>query len=427
MNYEIHLLLKVMRSNSPMEAMSRVLECDNNKWIFETYKLEFSLMKEHYFLYGKIPTEDTFKQKFPGVLLPTSPESLDFYLDEVMDGHIYARMANMNNHAVELMKDNKPRKAFLFVQKEMADLESVITRSVDINMATDLPARIDRYEKRRTKGLVTGVPSGWPGLDQETTGFQNTELTFIVGRMGSFKTWVLICWATWAWMQGFKVLLFSREMGYEQFARRIDTFVAKTRFKDIKTGVVEDAVFDKFRQSLIDLYSKHKNDMILVDSAGGGDYSVPFIQAKIKEYQPDAVFVDGAYLLDAPGKAEWEKQTQITRSLKKIALRENIPIIATTQASKGGAKRIKLTNMAYSDSYGQDADNIIALNRIWDNVNLEFTKEIIVEVLKARDAELIKLKVNVNLDEMKITEGHDQIKEESVFGESVDNKEDLMI
>lgn len=428
MNYEVHLLAKVMRSDKPMEAMSKVLEEDNGRWIFEVYKLEFSVLKEHYFLYSSIPTEDTFLQKFPGTMIPKTPEPLEFYLDEVMASHIYARMADMNNHAVELMKDNRAMDAFKYVRKEMQGLESVVSRSSDVNMAMDVPARIDRYDKRRHKGPVTGVPTGWTRLDQETTGFQSTELTFIVGRMGSFKTWVLICWATWAWLQGHNVLIFSREMGYEQFARRVDTFLAKTRFKDIKTGIIENAVFDKFKQSLVDIYKNAKSEMILVDSAGAGDYSVAFIRTKIREYKPDAVFIDGAYLLDAPGKAEWEKQTHVTRTLKKTALYEKIPIIATTQASKGGAKRIQLTNIAYSDSYGQDADNVIALNRIWDKLKQEFTKEILVEILKARDAETIKIKVKVDLDAMQITEGYDQIQEEgdAVFGEQTD-KEDLMI
>ena len=67
--------------------------------------------------------------------------------------------------------------------------------------------------------------------------------------------------------------------------------------------------------------------------------TVSGIQAKILEYDPDCVLIDGAYLMQSelpkaePGSPQ--ALADIARNLKKLAQSQRIPIVVTTQADQG--------------------------------------------------------------------------------------------
>jgi hypothetical protein len=97
--------------------------------------------------------------------------------------------------------------------------------------------------------------------------------------------------------------------------------------------------------------------------------TVGAIQAKIKDYQPDVVFIDGAYLMlpesekVEPGSPQ--AMTSISRSLKRLAQSERIPIVVTTQASlprsKGG---LSISSGMYTQAWGQDSDVLLGVERL---------------------------------------------------------------
>jgi DnaB-like helicase C terminal domain len=101
--------------------------------------------------------------------------------------------------------------------------------------------------------------------------------------------------------------------------------------------------------------------------------TVSGVQAKIQEYQPDAVFIDGAYLMQSelvrvePGSPQ--ALTNISRSLKRLAQSSKIPIAITTQASlvrsKGG---LGLQSAMYTQAWGQDSDIFLGVERMGERV-----------------------------------------------------------
>jgi hypothetical protein len=157
-------------------------------------------------------------------------------------------------------------------------------------------------------------------------------------------------------------------------------------------------------------YSKG-NPFYIIDSAGSGEYNVEFIESKIRQYKPDVVYIDGVYMLKSQGKSDWEKQTEISRAIKQVALNLNVPIVGTMQANRGGATSSKLgtQHVAYSDAYAQDCDYLIALNRVYDKLNECFKNEIIVEIAASRESENVKARVQVDLDNMLIAEAISQM------------------
>jgi len=407
MNYELNLLSKLIKSDNPKIEWKKIQEGLDGKNLFLLYSKEFDAIIEHYEKYGKVPDKKVFRGKFPDIQLPSCQQSINFYIDEVKTAYLYSEVARINEKTVELMKEYKPVEALQYTVGELQALQAIGQVSADVNLTTTVDKRIERYAKKRKQGIVSGIPTGWIRLDQETTGWQPGDLSFILSRTGNFKSWTLVAWAVNSWIAGYFPLFFSREMGREQIARRIDAYVTLMRFKDIKTGTISDDDFKKFKDRLRKTF-KDKPPFQIIDSAGAQDFRPSFIQSKIKQYKPDVVYIDGVYMLSGPSaKTDWEKQTIITRSVKQIALNEKIPIVGTTQAHReaaGKKKKIELKNFAYSDSYGQDADNVVALNRIWDPIMEQYKNEVIAELIKSRDGEIIRMHIDVDLNSMKIEE-----------------------
>jgi hypothetical protein len=115
--------------------------------------------------------------------------------------------------------------------------------------------------------------------------------------------------------------------------------------------------------------------------AGGG---LSALHAKIKEFRPTLVVIDGLYLLkdDRAGgsrSVDWKAQHHVTQDARQTALEFNIPVIAITQAKRGAGKdgkEVDTEDIAYANAVGMDAEVVIYAKRRkfagqWEQV-LEF-------------------------------------------------------
>lgn len=78
------------------------------------------------------------------------------------------------------------------------------------------------------------------------------------------------------------------------------------------------------------------------------------------------------------GNSNWEKITEVSRSLKQLADGEGVPILGIHQANRNAiGKRMEVENIAYADALAQDADLVLG-------VNTEDDGSLFVECLKSR-------------------------------------------
>ena len=111
------------------------------------------------------------------------------------------------------------------------------------------------------------------------------------------------------------------------------------------------------------------------------------IQAKIMEYQPDVVLIDGAYLMQSelpkaePGSAQ--ALADIARGLKRLAQAQRIPIVVTTQATETRTKGGKLTasSAMYTQAWRQSADVLLGVER--EDPEASDTREVMVRFKRA--------------------------------------------
>jgi replicative DNA helicase len=96
--------------------------------------------------------------------------------------------------------------------------------------------------------------------------------------------------------------------------------------------------------------------------------TVTGLAAKIEKIKPDIVFVDGVYLMvdEASGESNTPQAlTSITRNLKRLAQKANIPIVVSTQVLlwKMKKRQVSADAIGYSSSFFQDSDVILGLQK----------------------------------------------------------------
>ncbi len=218
------------------------------------------------------------------------------------------------------------------------------------------------------KDGLTGVPSGFTGLDRMTSGWQRSDLVIIAARPGMGKTAFVVSALRNAAVE-FKipVAIFSLEMASIQLVNRMISAEAELEGEKIKRGSLADHEWAQ----LVHKTNKLSSAPIFIDDTPA--LSVLELRAKCRrlkaEHNVQIIVVDYLQLMrgDQGGNREQEIAS-ISRALKGIAKELNVPVLALSQLSRGvetrgGDKRPQLSDLRESGSIEQDADIVIFLFR----------------------------------------------------------------
>jgi replicative DNA helicase len=135
--------------------------------------------------------------------------------------------------------------------------------------------------------------------------------------------------------------------------------------------------------------------------------TVSAIAGKIQQYRPGLVIVDGVYLMDDENgepKGSPQALTNITRSLKRLAQKFDVPLIGTTQVlswklGNKKSRQISADSIGYTSSFAQDSDLILGVESDPDIDN-----QAIVRVVLARTAPKGEIRIKWDWDTMDFTE-----------------------
>lgn len=221
---------------------------------------------------------------------------------------------------------------------------------------------------RQHKDGLTGVPSGFTGLDRITSGWQNADLVIIAARPGMGKTAFVVSAMRNAAID-FKrpVAIFSLEMASLQLVNRMISAEAELEGDKIRKGNLLDFEW----QQLVHKTARLASAPIFIDDTPA--LSILELRAKSRrlkaEHNVGLIIVDYLQLMrgDSGGNREQEIAS-ISRALKNIAKELNVPVVALSQLSRGvetrgGDKRPQLSDLRESGSIEQDADLVIFLYR----------------------------------------------------------------
>ena len=165
------------------------------------------------------------------------------------------------------------------------------------------------------------------------------------------------------------VAIFSLEMGAEQLANRIISSLGQIEGSKLTSGNLLNNDWKRVTEARSQLANAK---LYISDDAGVtmGDIKSKCRRLATSEEGLDLVIIDHLQLLTMGGNYGNNRQAEITdisRSLKKMAMELNIPVIALAQLSRGVEsredKRPKMSDLRESGSIEQDADIVALLYR----------------------------------------------------------------
>jgi len=226
---------------------------------------------------------------------------------------------------------------------------------------------IERLAEHRE--LVTGLATGFPSLNEYTSGLQPSDLVVMAARPAMGKTSFALNIAQHAALRdGRRVGIFSLEMSREQLFLRLLTGQARIDAHRMRTGRLSKDEWTRLTRAFGELASI---PMFIDDTAGTTVLEMRAKSRRLKlEQGLDLIIVD--YLQLIRGRGRFENRTQeisdISRSLKELAKELNIPVIAISQLSRapeqrGGDRRPQLSDLRESGAIEQDADVVLFIFR----------------------------------------------------------------
>ncbi len=292
-----------------------------------------------------------------------------------------ANTCYLGTDSLEAILEDTEKRIFKLVQKRNTG-EFVPIRKVVLNA-------MDKIELlSKTKGAVTGIPTGFLDLDYKTAGMQPSDLVLIAARPSMGKTaFVLNIAQEVAFKQHKSVAVFSLEMSKEQLVNRLFSLESRVDSQHIRTGNLSDSEWEKLIETAGEIGS---SNLIIDDTPGIGISELRSKCRKFKmEFDLSMIIIDYLQLMTGKGKSDSRQQeiSEISRSLKSLARELNVPVIALSQLSRAVEQRPEhrpmLSDLRESGAIEQDADVVMFIYRD-DYYNKDTEKKGIAEIIIAK-------------------------------------------
>ena len=229
----------------------------------------------------------------------------------------------------------------------------------------------NQLEKLSTnRGKISGLPTGLYDFDELTDGFHENELIIIAARPAMGKTALALNIATSIARQTKKtVAIFTLEMRAEQLVTRMISSLGQIDAKKLQNGSLQNQDWKRVNEAMSQLAELN----IYIDDSPG--VTIADIKAKCRRLASldgnlGLVLIDYLTLINSVNKYGGNRQqevSEISRSLKTLALELKIPIVTLAQLSRTPElrenKRPVLSDLRESGSIEQDADLVAFIYR----------------------------------------------------------------
>lgn len=254
-------------------------------------------------------------------------------------------------------------------EKSMLDISNQNTSTGFRNVADILDTHMQMVETRsQTDGVVTGLSTGFVGLDNITTGLHEDNLIILAARPAMGKTALALNIAQYIAVKEKKpVAIFSLEMGAESLIERKLASEGMVEGYHLKTGNLSVEEWSRLVHAQGNLYDAP----IFVDDTAG--IRISEIRSKARKLAQEmgglgVIIIDYLQLITgSKGENRQQVVSEISRELKILAKDLKVPVIALSQLSRAVEqrqdKRPMLADLRESGSIEQDADIVAFLYR----------------------------------------------------------------
>lgn len=215
----------------------------------------------------------------------------------------------------------------------------------------------------KSKGKISGLPTGFYDFDKLTDGFHPNELIILAARPGMGKTAFALNIATNVALKTKKtVLIFNLEMRAEQLVSRMIASIGQLDGRKLQNGSLETSDWQRVNEAMSTLSDTN----IYIDDTAG--ITIGEIKSKCRRVASTddnlgLIVIDYLTLISSVqnfGGNRQQQVSEISRALKTLALELQVPILTLAQLSRTPElrenKRPILSDLRESGSIEQDAD-----------------------------------------------------------------------
>lgn len=301
---------------------------------------------------------------------PSSFYNLNTYVEKLKKLTECRKIEEAGRKIMELAQNTLIDDMPTIAQEIVSGVESIVATNTRVSLQTSSIEALEVLEtkqkyKQRGDGLAYGVNTGLKNLDDILGDIEPTHFCVIAAAPGGGKTTMAQMIALNAVKRNnTSCLFFSCEMAHYEVTNRILSAQGRIPYKNIQSGVMQQEDYAVWVQLTAEVFPKYKLD--IVDKAA---ISIQEMRGEIKKSiaqhgEIGCVIVDYIQLLsDNKAKDPFERISNISMALKKIAKDFKVPVIALSQLTKEAiGRKITMSDLRGSGQIAQDADKVILLS-----------------------------------------------------------------
>jgi replicative DNA helicase len=325
--------------------------------------------------------------------------SLAYYYEQVVESWRMRQALIAAHAAIEEAKTTDPATAFTNLLARIDPLRNSSAESFEW-----LPETFGQVLDNLDKSPDI-VPSPFVKLNEVIDGFRRGAVYIVAARPGVGKTMLGMEFAHGA-ARADGVLFFSMEMSKQELAKRIISSVSSVQASAIFKGNLDQTSWDRVAKSR----NKIAPGLMVDDRPAATVDRIRAVFYKASTERPiKLIVIDYLGLMEdvQKGRGRYEKVTNISNDIKRLARELNVPIIALHQLNRAVESRSEprptLSDLRDSGAIEQDADVVMLLHRDTDQ-NGRFLNELKVMVAKNRHGMQDLRTLQIHPDYMRIVD-----------------------
>lgn len=299
-----------------------------------------------------------------------APSAIGTFIDKLKKLSECRKVEEAGRKIMELARNTLTEDMPRIAQEIASGLESVFVSDTRVDLQTSAVEALEVLQtkinhKQSKDGLAYGVNTGLRDLDEILGDIEPSHFCVIAAAPGGGKTTLAQMIAINAVKKNdAPTLFFSCEMAHYEITNRIISAEGRIPFNNIQSGQMNSDHYEEWVRLTAHTFPNYKLD--IVDKAG---ISIQEIRSEIKKTiarygSIGCVIVDYIQLLnDHKSKDQFEKITNISIGLKRIAKDFKVPVIGLSQLTKEAqGRKLTMSDLRGSGQISQDSDKIILLS-----------------------------------------------------------------
>jgi hypothetical protein len=325
--------------------------------------------------YSRIPSPARVTEKFPDTYLPDWDNRP---VEDVLDVFYEDLELRLVRGAVvatgKLLTDGRTREAVEEYQRWGGRIADARTRVEIAEWRGEALKRLEKYQDavlRAAAGEAVGVgiPLGIPTIDEASGGLLPGDYCIVAGRFDTAKTTLMTAMAKLACDAGTTGLFISPEMRAVSILGKMDAMALQVDPMDLRRGQLTADEAKRLEAVMREVAAGDAENYVVY----GGGFSMGSIAVLTSYLKPKILYIDGLGFLKRDGQrngrqADWLEMGLLSRGVKGFAVTHGLPVVVVHQSNRSSKSGGVKDNLSRSDIIGQDADILIEIESITDEM-----------------------------------------------------------